>query len=77
MVGFLGQSEIVKDAILGIIFIDDISLSCKIYVIDRSLGDCYCIIGRNFTEDLRINYSRIGNTLTFYYENQTVSLIKM
>lgn len=54
--------------------IDKVELMVTMYVID-SLSDCELLIGRNFTENKNIMYSRIGDTLAFDNATLQVSVI--
>lgn len=58
------------------IMVDNAELGIVIYICDELAG-CPILIGRNFTEDKRIMYARVGNNLSFCpISNHHVALIE-
>lgn len=65
LVGFTSDSSVkVTEAVTATICVDSVELVITLYVIS-SLSGCDILIGRNFTEDGRLMYVRVGDTLTF------------
>lgn len=65
LVGFTDHSTVqVTKAVALKLKVDFVELVITLYVID-ALSECDILIGRNFTEDTSIMYTRIGGTLTF------------
>lgn len=65
LVGFTNSTSIhVSKAVAVNLKVDTVELVSLMYVIE-SLSGCDILIGRNFTEDSSIMYTRVGNTLTF------------
>lgn len=65
LVGFASDSSVqVTEAIATTLKVDTVELFITMYVVD-SLSGCNILIGRNFTEDRSIMYTRVGDTLTF------------
>jgi hypothetical protein len=56
------------------ITIDAVTLPCTFYVTNEHMTKP-CIVGRNFTENSLINYSRIGDRLTFAYAQPSRTLV--
>ncbi|XP_074039682.1 uncharacterized protein [Leptinotarsa decemlineata] len=68
--GFLDNITKVDEIVEASVTIDQITLLCRFYVINSLSVDCQCIVGRNFTENIAINYQRVGNDLTFSYAQE-------
>lgn len=65
LTGFTTDSvtEVIK-AVKGSVKVDDVCLDTIFYIIDN-LSGCNLLIGRNFTENKDIMYTRVGNNLLF------------
>lgn len=65
LIGFTSSTSIqVSKAVAVSLKVDTVELVTVLYVID-TLSGCDMLIGRNFTEDNSIMYTRVGNSLTF------------
>lgn len=62
----------VEQAVITKIKVDSVELTITLYVID-TLSNCDILIGRNFTENKSIMYTRLGDKLTF----QSVELLNV
>jgi hypothetical protein len=65
LIGFLGNSVVVNQAVECVVTIAEIELTILMYVIDEILYKIACLIGRNFTENPAISYFRINDELIF------------
>jgi hypothetical protein len=65
LVGFTNDSSVqVTEAVAVNLKVDNVELFTTLYVVDMLAG-CDLLVGRNFTEDRSIMYTRIGDILTF------------
>lgn len=65
LVGFTSDSSVqVTEAVATTLKVDTVELFITLYVVD-TLSGCNMLIGRNFTEDRSIMYTRVGDVLTF------------
>lgn len=65
LVGFTGSMTVeVTEAVVVNFGVDQVELIVTFYVIN-SLAGCEILVGRNFTEERSIMYTRVGDKLTF------------